>query len=63
MAKIDVPELDIFYISTTSPNKEEHWADLLNKVPGQKRIDPKGFHVHIRPRQNKAKQIDLLSRR
>ena len=44
MAKIDVTELDIFYISYDEPNKEEHWADLLNKVPWAKRIDSvKGF--------------------
>ena len=35
MAKLDVTELDIFYIHTTSPNCEEHWSNLLNKVcPG-----------------------------
>jgi hypothetical protein len=39
MAKIDVTELDIFYISYDEPNKEEHWADLLNKVPWAKRVD------------------------
>ena len=44
MAKIDVTELDIFYISYDEPNCEEHWADLLNKVPWAKRIHGvKGF--------------------
>ena len=38
MPKIDVTELDIFYISYDEPNCEEHWADLLNKVPWAKRI-------------------------
>ena len=32
MAKIDVTELDIFYISYDEPNCEEHWADLLNNT-------------------------------
>lgn len=42
--KIDVTELDIFYISYDEPNCEEHWADLLNKVPWAKRIHGvKGF--------------------
>ena len=44
MAKIDVTELDIFYISYDEPNCEEHWADLLNKVPWAKRVHGvKGF--------------------
>ena len=44
MAKIDVTELDIFYISYDEPNAEEHWADLLNKVPWAKRVHGvKGF--------------------
>ena len=38
MAQIDVTELDIFYISYDEPNAEEHWADLLNKVPWAKRV-------------------------
>ena len=38
MAKLDVTELDIFYIHTTRPNCEEHWSDLLNKVPWAKRV-------------------------
>lgn len=42
--KIDVTELDIFYISYDEPNCEEHWADLLNKVPWAKRVHGvKGF--------------------
>ena len=36
--KIDVTELDIFYISYDEPNAEENWADLLNKVPWAKRV-------------------------
>ena len=44
MATIDVTELDIFYISYDEPNCEEHWADLLNKVPWAKRVHGvKGF--------------------
>lgn len=44
MAKIDVTELDIFYISYDEPTAEEHWADLLNKVPWAKRVHGvKGF--------------------
>ena len=35
MAKLNVTELDIFYISYDEPNCEEHWADLLNKVSWQ----------------------------
>ena len=42
--KIDVTELDIFYISYDEPNAEENWADLLNKVPWAKRVHGvKGF--------------------
>jgi hypothetical protein len=42
--KIDVSELDIFLITYDEPNAEEHWADLLNKVPWAKRIHGvKGF--------------------
>ena len=42
--KIDVTELDIFYISYDEPNCEENWADLLNKVPWAKRVHGvKGF--------------------
>jgi len=44
MAKVNVSELDIFYISYDEPNAEEHWADLLNKVPWAKRVHGvKGF--------------------
>jgi hypothetical protein len=44
MAKIDVTELDVFYISYDEPNAEEHWSDLLNKVPWAKRVHGvKGF--------------------
>ena len=44
MAQVDVTELDIFYISYDEPNCEEHWADLLNKVPWAKRVHGvKGF--------------------
>lgn len=44
MAKIDVSELDIVYISYDEPNAEENWADLLNKVPWAKRVHGvKGF--------------------
>ena len=60
MAKLDVTELDIFYIHTTSPNCEEHWSNLLNKVPWAKRVHGvKGFDAHIRHVQNNPKQIDL----
>lgn len=42
--KIDVTELDIFYISYDEPNCEENWSDLLNKVPWAKRVHGvKGF--------------------
>lgn len=42
--KVDVTELDIFYISYDEPNAEENWADLLNKVPWAKRVHGiKGF--------------------
>jgi len=44
MASFDVTELDIFYISYDEPNAEDHWADLLNKVPWAKRVHGvKGF--------------------
>lgn len=42
--KVDVTELDMFYISYDEPNAEENWADLLNKVPWAKRVHGiKGF--------------------
>ena len=34
-----VSDLDFVYISYEEPNKEENWADLLNKVPWAKRVD------------------------
>lgn len=44
MAKIDVTELDVFYISYDEPNAERNWSDLLNKVPWAKRVHGvKGF--------------------
>lgn len=44
MPKLDVSELDLIYISYDEPNCEEHWADLLNKVPWAKRVHGvKGF--------------------
>ena len=36
---VRVTDLDFVYISYKEPNKEENWADLLNKVPWAKRID------------------------
>ena len=42
--KTQVAELDLFYLSYDEPNCEEHWADLLNKVPWAKRVHGvKGF--------------------
>jgi hypothetical protein len=39
-----ISDLDFVYISFLEPNKEEHWADLKNKVPWAKRVDGvKGF--------------------
>ena len=38
MAKLDVTELDIFYISYDEPNCEENWADLQRKIPWAKRV-------------------------
>ena len=37
--KIRVTDLDFVFISFREPNKEENWADLLNKVPWAKRVD------------------------
>jgi len=55
MAKIDVTELDIFYISFDEPNCEEHWADLLNKVPWAKRIHGvKGFDAAHKAAANQS---------
>ena len=42
--KTQVAELDLFYLSYDEPNCEEHWADILNKVPWAKRVHGvKGF--------------------
>lgn len=55
MAKIDVTELDIFYISFDEPNAEEHWADLLNKVPWAKRVHGvKGFDAAHKAAANQS---------
>ena len=55
MAKIDVTELDIFYISYDEPNCEEHWADLLNKVPWAKRVHGvKGFDAAHKTAANQS---------
>jgi hypothetical protein len=44
MAKIEVAELDCFYISYDEPNAEENWADCLNKIPWADRVHGyKGF--------------------
>ena len=44
MTKLEVGELDIFYISYDEPEKEKHWADLISKFPFAKRVDGvKGF--------------------
>ncbi len=37
--KVRVTDLDFVYISFKEPNKEENWADLVNKVPWAKRVD------------------------
>ena len=37
--RVRVSDLDFVYISFKEPNKEENWADLLNKVPWAKRVD------------------------
>jgi hypothetical protein len=55
MAKLDVSELDIFYISYDEPNCEEHWADLLNKVPWAKRVHGvKGFDAAHKEAANQS---------
>ena len=42
--KLEIGELDIFYLSYDEPNKEEHWADIISKFPFAKRVDGvKGF--------------------
>jgi len=42
--KVIINDLDVFYLSYDEPNKEEHWANLLQKFPYAKRVDGvKGF--------------------
>lgn len=42
--KIPITEFDIFYISYDEPQKEEHWAKLLELAPWAQRVDGvKGF--------------------
>lgn len=42
--KIRISDLDFVFISYQEPNKEQNYADLLNKVPWAKRVDGvKGF--------------------
>ena len=44
MSKVVIGDLDVFYLSYDEPNKEEHWANLLQKFPFAKRVDGvKGF--------------------
>ena len=44
MSKLEIGELDVFYLSYDEPNKEEHWADIISKFPFAKRVDGvKGF--------------------
>lgn len=44
MTKLVIGDLDVFYLSYDEPNKEEHWADVLQKFPFAKRVDGvKGF--------------------
>lgn len=44
MDKLVIGDLDVFYLSYDEPNKEDHWADLLNKFPFARRVDGvKGF--------------------
>lgn len=44
MTKLILGDLDVFYLSYDEPNKEEHWADILQKFPFAKRVDGvKGF--------------------
>ena len=31
--KLEIGELDVFYLSYDEPNKEEHWADIISKAP------------------------------
>lgn len=35
---INLADLDVIFISYDEPNAEEHWADLLNKVPWAQRV-------------------------
>ena len=37
--RVRVSDLDFVYVSFKEPNKEENYADLLNKVPWAKRVD------------------------
>jgi len=39
MKKIKIADIDIFYLSYDEPNKQEHWADIKNKVPWAKWVD------------------------
>jgi hypothetical protein len=39
MDKTRINDLDFVFISFQEPNKEENWADLLDKVPWAKRVD------------------------
>lgn len=53
--KIQISQLDIFYISYDEPNCEENWADLLNKVPWAKRIHGvKGFDAAHKAAANQS---------
>ncbi len=36
MTAIIIKDLDVFYLSYDEPNKEEHYADLLEKYPHAK---------------------------
>ena len=37
--RVRVSDIDFVFISYNEPNKEENYADLVNKVPWAKRVD------------------------
>ena len=41
--KLEIGELDVFYLSYDEPNKEEHWADIISKFFAKRVDGVKGF--------------------
>ena len=59
--KIKIADIDIFYLFHDEPIKQEHWADIKNKIPWAKWVDGvEGSDAPHKVVQIKVILIDLL---